>query len=457
MRVASLTSGATHLEDTTKLVARPAAGTARPLRIATVSVHACPLAPLGAWETGGMNVYIREVSRELSNLGVEVDVFTRQQGEHVDAVVPLAEHARVVHIPAGPPRYLPKEKVVGYLPEFICNMREFIQQEPEPFYDAIHSHYWLSGRVAGYFKNVLQVPMVAMFHTLAELKNQVAVNLDEWEAPERAGIERLTVATADRVIASTTTDRHHLETYYDAMHDQVSVLPCGVDLDLFQPGSRAEARHALGLGSRRAILFVGRIQQLKGIEVLLRAVRRLSDHQQGGELPDFVLLLVGGRPSGERNDPEVRELHRLQRLVAEFNIERFVRWEGAVEQTDLPIYYRAADVTVAPSTYESFGLVALESMACGTPVVASDVGGLRATVLNGETGFLIEPRDPALYAERVASLLSSSDLRRRMGVASHARAAEFGWRRVATQLLDLYEELISAQAAGQPPATIWQK
>ncbi len=171
-----------------------------PLRVATISVHACPLAPPGAWETGGMNVYIRELSRQLSDLGVNVDVYTRLQGPEVQMVSPFAERARVVHIPAGPARYLPKEQVVQHLPEFICNMREFAVQENRS-YDVIHSHYWLSGRVAGYFKNAWRVPMVAMFHTLAELKNQVSLSTDEWEADVRFGIERLTVATADQVVA----------------------------------------------------------------------------------------------------------------------------------------------------------------------------------------------------------------------------------------------------------------
>src|SRR6266545_5448489 len=369
-----------------------------PLRVATISVHACPLAPPGAWETGGMNVYIRELSRQLSDLGVNVDVYTRLQGPEVQMVSPFAERARVVHIPAGPARYLPKEQVVQHLPEFICNMREFAVQENRS-YDVIHSHYWLSGRVAGYFKNAWRVPMVAMFHTLAELKNQVSLSTDEWEADVRFGIERLTVATADQVVASTPIDGNHLETYYGADTDRLSIVPCGVDLAQFRPGSREAARRALGMGDEKIILFVGRIQQLKGIDVLIRTAEILRSREKLGP---FRVVIVGGRPSGESDDPEARELQRLKTLARDLGVEQLLDWRGAIAHEELGHYYQAADVTVMPSTYESFGLVAVEAMACGTPVVAARVGGLQATIQDGRTGYLIPWRDPALYAERIS-------------------------------------------------------
>lgn len=409
------------------------------LRIATVSVHACPLAAPGAWETGGMNVYIREVSRHLSDLGVEVDVYTRQQGPIGEAIVPFAENARVIHVPAGPPRYLPKEEVVGYLPEFICNMREFVADH-ELRYQVVHSHYWLSGRVAGYFKNAWHVPMVAMFHTLGELKNQVSLSADEWESDVRHGIERLTVATADRVIASTRTDGAHLELYYGAEGSRIRVVPCGVDLERFRPGPRDEARRALGFGDEAIALFVGRIQQLKGIEILLSAGALLAERQRRGEAPPFRLVIVGGRPSAD-DDPEAREIQRLKELAISLGIGDRVLWVGAVEHEELTRYYQAADVTVMPSTYESFGLVAVESMACGTAVVASRVGGLQATVEDGRTGYLLESRDPALYAERILELFTHPTLRQRFGEAGRRRAERFGWGRVAAQLLELYQSL----------------
>lgn len=426
-------------------------GRTRPLRVATISVHACPLAPPGAWETGGMNVYIRELSRHLSDQGVEVDVFTRLQGPEVGMVVPFAEHARVIHVPAGPARYLPKEQVVRHLPEFICNMREFITRE-EAAYDIVHSHYWLSGRVAGYFKNAWHAPMVAMFHTLAELKNQVSVSADEWEADVRFGIERLTVAAADQVVASTPVDSGHLETYYGADTDRVSIVPCGVDLAQFRPGSQARARRALGFGDESLILFVGRIQQLKGIDLLIRTSALLSARVALGQLRPFRVVIVGGQPSGETYDPEARELRRLKALAHELGVENLLEWRGAVAHERLCEYYQAADVTVMPSTYESFGLVAVESMACGTPVVASRVGGLQATVQDGRTGYLTSWRDPGMYADRIGEILRDPALRQRLGAAARERAGEFGWERVASQMIGLYGELIRTEAASRPQA-----
>ena len=395
-----------------------------------------------------MNVYIRELSRHLSDCGVAVDVFTRLQGPEVKMIVPFAERARVIHVPAGPARYMPKEQVVHHLPEFICNMREFAAQENND-YDIIHSHYWLSGRVAGYFKNVWGVPMVAMFHTLAELKNQVSQSRDEWEGDVRFGIERLTVATADQVVASTPVDGNHLETYYGADTERVSIVPCGVDMDQFQPGDRRCARAALGLGDEQVILFVGRIQALKGIEVLIRAARLLLDREN---IRPFRVVIVGGRPTGDSDDPEARELSRLKSLARDLEVERLLDWRGAVAHEELCQYYQAADVTVMPSTYESFGLVAVESMACGTPVVAARVGGLQATVQDGRTGYLVPWRDAGLYADRIGEILADPTLRQRMGTESRRRAGEFGWGRVASQMVQLYEELMETEAANRPRA-----
>jgi D-inositol-3-phosphate glycosyltransferase len=245
------------------------------------------------------------------------------------------------------------------------------------------------------------------------------------------------------VIAATSIDRSHLETYYEADRQRITILPCGVDLDLFRPADHEEARRSLGLTQERLVLFVGRIQQLKGTDLLLRAAQLLADRQHRGEVPPFKVLIVGGRPSDEPDDPEARELRRLHRLAVQLGIESRVQWVGAVEQTELPRYYHAADVTVVPSTYESFGLVALESMACGTPVVAARVGGLVATVQDGITGYLVSGRDPKDYADDIAALLGPTEIQRRFSAAARARALAFSWQRVATQLLDLYQSLRS--------------
>jgi D-inositol-3-phosphate glycosyltransferase len=411
-----------------------------------ISVHACPLAPPGAWETGGMNIYIREVARHLSDLGVEVDIFTRRQGPDTDDIVSFAEHARCIHIPAGPPQPLPKESVVDHIAEFICNMREIATNDGRP-YDVIHSHYWLSGRVGGYFKNAWHVPMIAMFHTLAELKNQTDLGEDETEGTLRLDIERLTVNIADRLVASTPVDRSHLELYYGATDDRVSIIPGGVDLQRFRPGSREAARRFLGWSQdEQVLLYVGRIQRLKGIDLLLQTVALLAERQRAGEIPRFRLVIVGGRADPTAEDPEAREIRRLRELAAQLGVADIVSWLGAVEHAELPSYYQAADVTVMPSTYESFGLVAVESMASGTPVVASRVGGLQVTVHDGQSGFLIPWRDPQLYADGIAQLLSDPELRHRMGAAGRESAAALGWDRTAREVLALYQHLLDERS-----------
>jgi len=408
------------------------------LRVAVLSVHTCPLAALGGWETGGMNVYVRELSRGLGRLGVETDIFTRRQDPSLPDVVDVDEHTRVIHIDAGPPRRLDKYAVVDYLSEFACNVqryRNFVGAR----YDLIHSHYWLSGRLAGLFKEHWDVPVVAMFHTLGDLKNRVALDAAESEQQIRVDIERRTMATADRIIAATKTDREHMLTNYGADPRRISIVPGGVDLELFRPGSREAARRTLGLGPERTLLFVGRIQRLKGIDVLIRAA-----HQLGDSVGPLRVLLVGGAGSGASE--EARELLRLRALVDELGLRDTVRFVGAVDQARLPLYYRAADVTVMPSTYESFGLVAVESLACGTPVVASRVGGLATIVRDRENGMLIPWRDPRLFADQIQAILSDDALAADLREGALATAARYGWSAVAERTREIYDGVVRQPA-----------
>ncbi|MGE3272063.1 MAG: glycosyltransferase, partial [Chloroflexota bacterium] len=314
-----------------------------------------------------MNVYVRELCRGLGRLGVATDVFTRRQDPDVPNVVELGELSRVIHVDAGAPRHRDKYAVVDDLPELACNIqryRNFVGAR----YDLIHSHYWLSGRLATLFKEHWRAPVVAMFHTLGALKNRVAQDAAELEQQIRVDIERRTMANADRIVAATEIDRTHMLEAYGANPRKIAIVPGGVNLDVFVPGSREEARRALGLGSEPTLLFVGRIQRLKGIDILVRAAGMLRS-----EIGPIKVLLVGGSGdlSGQQTSEEARELARIREIVQELNLGDTVRFVGAVEQARLADFYRAADVTVMPSTYESFGLVAVESMACGTPVVAS--------------------------------------------------------------------------------------
>jgi D-inositol-3-phosphate glycosyltransferase len=412
------------------------------LRLAVLSVHTCPLAPLGGWETGGLNVYVREVSRELASLGVQVDIFTRRQEDHTAEVVELVPGARIIHLDAGPPRALDKYDVLDHLSEFACGVQRFCLLTGRR-YDVIHAHYWLSMRTGQHFQDRWLVPLVAQFHTLAQLKNRVAHNDDERELATRFEIERAAIADADRVIALSGTDRRQMVEHYGACSRKIEVVPGGVNLSLFRPGSRQAARAELGLPREAAVLlFVGRIQQLKGIEVLLAAASELKAADLGGR--PLRLLIVGGQPNGgPRRLPEQREIARLRLLSNSLNLQDVVTFVGAVEQPNLPLYYQAADATVMPSSYESFGLVAAESMACGTPVVGSRVGGLRSVVADGETGFLIPWRNPHLFAEKLQLLLRHPPVAQRLGREGARRMRGLGWAATASELTRVYTELLA--------------
>ena len=423
------------------------------LRVAMLSVHTCPLAALGGWETGGMNVYVREVSRQLSALGLDVDVYTRRQNTTQPVIAPIAEGARVIHVDAGPPRPIGRDDILHYLPEFVANVRRHAESEGLQ-YDLVHAHYWLSGAVAARLQPRWDVPVVATFHTLARMKNRVLTAGPERESERRAEIEQRTMSLAQRVIALTAADRRSMLDHYTLPPGKISVVPGGVDLERFQPSDPAAARRALGISASKVLLFVGRIQRLKGIDLLLRATARLiADYPA---LADGLrVLIVGGRPPQDGAGPEADELRRLQRLTQRLGLGARVQFVGAVEQAELPLYYAAADVTVVPSLYESFGLVAVESLACGTPVVASRVGGLTSTVQDGQTGYLIPWRDPALYAERLAALLSDPALRERMRANGLCAAARYDWAQVAEEVYGIYCGLVRcerrAAGTGAPP------
>jgi D-inositol-3-phosphate glycosyltransferase len=397
-------------------------------------MHTCPLAPLGGWETGGMNVYVRELGRALAARGVQVDIFTRRQTTDVADVVEYAPGARVIHIDAGPHRHVDKYDVLDYLPDFACGVQRF-RALTGASYDVLHSHYWLSGRLGLLFADRWGVPLVSMFHTLAQLKNRVAEAPAEREQAVRFEIERRTMAGSDRIVALTSVDRQQMIRHYGELAP-ILVIPGGVDLQRFRPHPRSEARRALGLEpADRIVLFVGRIQRLKGLEVLVRAFARLND------LDRARLVIVGGQPG---TTPESREIARLQHLAARLGVAERTRFVGAVAHDQLPLYYSAAEVSAMPSSYESFGLVAVESLACGTPVVATRVGGLRSIVRDGETGLLVPWRDADLFAERLRRVLTDDGLR--AGLASRARESVlgYGWDRIADEHLAVFAEVRAA-------------
>jgi D-inositol-3-phosphate glycosyltransferase len=397
------------------------------LRVALLSVHTCPLAAPGAKETGGMNVYVRETARELARMGARADVFTRSQNPVIPRVVPMGQGARVIHLAAGPEAPIPREAVHGHLDEFVAGVEAFRRAEGLE-YDIIHAHYWLSGVAGLALRDEWGAPLVQMFHTLGRLKNTVAQRADEVEPELRIGEESRIVAAADRIVAASVVERAHLVWYYGALAERVDVIPCGVDTDMFQPMARATAKDLLELGPEPLLLYVGRLQPIKGLETLLEAMRRL---------PHATLLIIGG----DQDEPENGHGLHLRERVAALGLDRRVRFLGAQPQRRLRLFYAAADATVMPSYYESFGMVALEAMACGCPVVASSVGGLTTTIQDGVTGHLVPEGDPGALAERLGALLADDEARARLGREAVRWAAEHRWPCVAEAVCRLYSTL----------------
>lgn len=415
-----------------------------PLRIAMLSVHTCPLALLGGKKTGGMNVYVRDLSRELGRRGIQVDVFTRSQ----DDCVPHVSHdlgygGRVIHIPAGPERPIPLVEVGDYLDEFVDGVLAFAAKE-QLHYDLIHSHYWLSGLVAGRLRDAWQeqegrrVPIVHMFHTLGQMKNRVAQSEGERAAPARIAGEHEILRLADRIVVSTPAEQAQLNWLYGADMRKVVTIPPGVDLERFQPIAKPIAKEIVGLPQQgRNILFAGRIERLKGIDTLLRAIALIQERRPEA-VSNVCVSIVGGDPWSDDLD---EEMARLQALRQELAIHDLVTFLGSKDQAVLPYYYAAAEMVVVPSHYESFGLVALEAMATGTPVIASEVGGLAFLVRDGETGFHVPSRDPEALAEKIYTLLSDRACLKKMGLAALAHARQYAWPLIAERILALYAEL----------------
>jgi D-inositol-3-phosphate glycosyltransferase len=373
-----------------------------------------------------MNVYIRELSRQMGRRAHTMDIFTRRVDTDTPAVTVLDERTRVIQVEAGPVE-VAKGDIRRYLPEFTDGVLEF-QEADGREYDLVHSHYWLSGTVGESLRKQWEAPHVVMFHTLAEAKNRHHVA--EHEPAYRIRGEREIAADADRIICASEGEKEMLVSLYGAVPSRVTVVPCGVDTLRFRPMKRDRARCKLGLPDDEPIvLFVGRIEPLKGIDVLIEAAARVDGA--------FRLLVVGG----DGKDAERKQ--SLTGLADDLGLSDRVTFLDAVRHDDLPLYYNAADICVVPSYYESFGLVAVEAMACGVPVVASRVGGLKETVIDGRTGYLVPWRCPDPFAERLELLLSNEPLRRKLGREARAAAERFRWSEVAARVEDVYHDLVS--------------
>ncbi|MCS7010757.1 MAG: glycosyltransferase [Anaerolineales bacterium] len=404
-----------------------------------ISYHTCPLATLGGKDTGGMNVYVRDLTITLGRFGIHVDVFTRSQDEHVPHILhDLGYSNRVVHVPAGPETPLPKRELINYLPDFVEGVFRFAQAKGIR-YDLIHSHYWMSGLAAEALSDRWGgVPILHMFHTLGEMKNRIARSETEREPHERLEGERRILRRADRIVAATLAERAQLEWLYKADPNKLVVIPPGVDTSRFYPIPRDEARQFIGIAPKvRMILFVGRIEPLKGLETLIQAVSCLRLQET---VEALHLVVIGGDPNVSP-DQISAEMARIQQLCNELCLGKIVVFLGKRSQDTLPYYYSAADVLVMPSHYESFGMVALEAMACGIPVIASQVGGLAFLVQDGLTGFHVPSEDPQALCDKLALLLNDEALRIRMGQEATREAQKYEWSKIATRIVEVYQAL----------------
>jgi D-inositol-3-phosphate glycosyltransferase len=409
------------------------------MNIAMLSYHTCPLATLGGKDTGGMNVYVRDLTRELGRIGIHVDVFTRSQDEHVPHVLhDLGFGNRVVHVPAGPEVPLQKYEMAGYIPQFVQGIRQFAEDKGIK-YDLLHSHYWMSGVAAGALSDYWSgVPIMQMFHTLGKMKNRVAQTESEREGAYRVEGESKVIMRADRIIAATLAELAQLEWLYDADVRKINVIPPGVDTTHFYPIPVDEARQYIGLApDTRMILFVGRIEPLKGVATLIQAIAclRLKNLKE-----PVHLVIIGGDP--EAAPAEIsEEMVRLQKLCDELTVGKMVVFLGKRGQDTLPYYYSAAEVVVMPSHYESFGMVALEAMSCGTPVIASQVGGLAFLVQDGVTGYTIPAEDHEILCDRLTALLGDEALLLQLGRNAAEYAIKYDWKKIASQIVVIYKEL----------------
>ena len=408
-----------------------------------ISYHTCPLAVLGGKDTGGMNVYVREITKELGKAGIHVDVFTRSQDEHVPHVLhDLGYGNRVVHIPAGPEHPMNKKELAEHLLTFVDGILQFAKLKGIK-YDLIHSHYWMSGIAAIQLSEAWQVPVLQMFHTLAELKNRIAQNESEIEGAYRLDGENSVIHSSrlNRIIAATETEKQQLLEYYNADPTKITVIPPGVDIGHFYPIPRDEAREFIGVPrDDLMILFVGRIEALKGIDTLLRAMSCMHSDK---EYEHAYLVIIGGDPNASQESMS-GEMSRLQKMASELHLDKMVFFLGKKNQDSLPYYYSAADVLVMPSHYESFGMVALEAMACATPVIASNVGGLSHLVEDGRTGYLVPYLDWSALCDKLSVLLDDATLRKQMGEKAHKKAAIFSWKNIAADMIKVYRELLVA-------------
>jgi D-inositol-3-phosphate glycosyltransferase len=411
--------------------------------IAVVSVHASPLSELGKGENGGMNIGVRRLCEGLAQRGVPTDVFVRRDDPELPAERLIAPGSRLVLLDVGPPHPIPKDDLVPLLDPFADALLAHAASERRG-YRLVHAHYWLSGPPARRIRERLGIPWVQSFHSLARMKAAAGLPPDF----QRGVVEEELAAECDRIVAMSKAEGRELVRLYGASRDRICVAEPGVDLHAPRPAAVDELRADLDVGGRRVVLFAGRLEPLKGADTLIEAIAEMD---RDPHLQDVVCLFIGEDSGDGARASNGGERQRLERLAEDAGIRDRVRFLGAVPHEQLARYYALADVCVVPSRVETFGLVALEAQAQGTPVVAARVGGLPEVVADGETGSLVDGREPRDYCAAISAILHDEEGRKRMGEAARRRAAGFSWDRMVDRLLSIYGRVSSPEIPAELP------
>jgi glycosyltransferase involved in cell wall biosynthesis len=419
-------------------------------KIAFISEHASPLACAGGVDSGGQNVYVRELALELAERDFEIDIYTRRDSAVIKQVVDWMPGVRIIYITAGPAEYIPKEELMPFMKKFSSNMIRFIQREKIQ-YDLVHANFWMSGMVAMDVKAQLGIPFVITFHALGLVRAIHQKEADKFPK-ERMAIEREIMFDANAIIAECPQDQNDMKLLYGISRDKTKVVPCGFNPEEFYPVEKEKARKYLGLPNREKILLqLGRMVPRKGIDNVIRAMKYLQS-----DLQPVRLLVVGG-DKDRVNGPCAAEFRRLKELAVKEGVAARVTFIGPKQHRELRYYYSASDVFISTPWYEPFGITPLESMACGTPVIGSDVGGIKYSVVDGVTGYLVPPKSPRVLAWKINKILKNRQLFENMSVACLERANErFTWSSIAEEMMNVYLPLIQMQHLYQDEKTLRQ-
>lgn len=404
--------------------------------IAMISYHTCPLASVEGKQSGGMNVYVLELSKKLAEFGIKVDIYTRIQDANDNPIVQISENLRVIHLKAGPKSHISKKETFNFIQEFVRSFENLVETEGL-YYDLLHCHYYLSGLIGLEIQKKNYIPIVQIFHTLALMKNLVARNTEEQETNVRIEAERLLVRKVQKIITPSESELCYLRFLYDAHIDNLSVITPGVDTTIFKPTDKELAKQKVGADlNHKIILFVGRIEPLKGIDSLIYAIKILTNKNPSLQI---CLWIVGGDISQLPNSSA--EIQRLEALRSILDLKTIVKFVGQKDQTHLPDYYNAAEIVVMPSHYESFGMSALESMACGTPVITTNVSGVSTLLDDKHKSLITSAHNPLLLAENMEILLTDNSYLKNMSAGLSEKVQDLDWKNVAQRTINLYDTL----------------